>query len=230
MIMVNPRADEVARRLVILKYQVIQAMTVPPVLRMLYKSWQDSEQKEFYSQLQQKLDELRNSFRKLELWEFLSDDEEKFFSTNPLDLTDRQIVNASWRTESIVVLMWALGLISELPFFDVQASLDLLKQIPTEYLSAFFADAKLIDQKIIEQKRSVAELWHWRSRNRELVEKGSKPEILGERSLDDVVRTTAVLAYKQGDLAEILDEDFTASGKAYRNLTDDEWSSVRSIS
>jgi hypothetical protein len=227
--MANPQADEVARRLVILKYQVVQAMAMPPVLRMSWKNWSEPDQKKLHAQLQQKLEELRSSFLKLELWEFLSDSEEKFFSTNPLDLTDRQIVNASWRIESVMVLMWALTMIPEMLPFDVQASPDFLKQIPNENLSDFFANSKLIDKENLGRERSRAELWHWRSRTRELIEKGAKPEILGERSLDDIVRTTAVIASKQGDLGEITNEDFTAIGKAYRDLTDDEWSSIRSI-
>ncbi|HVU28212.1 MAG TPA: DUF4272 domain-containing protein [Verrucomicrobiae bacterium] len=228
--MANPRADEVARRLVILKYQVIQAMTVPPVLRMSYKNWQDSEQKKFHSQLQEKLDELRNGFRKLELWEFLSDSEEKFFSTNPLDLDDRQIVNASWRTESVMVLMWVLGLISELPSFDVQASLDLLKQIPNENLSSFFSNAKLIEQEIIEQKRTEAELWHWRSRTRQLIQRKEPfPQNIPQfKSYDEIVRFSAKAASEKDGL-KIIDEDFAVKGKAYRDLTDAEWSEVTSI-
>jgi hypothetical protein len=228
--MANPRADEVARRLVILKYQVVQAMTVPPVLRMSYKDWPESKQEEFHSQLQQKLDELRNGFRKLELWEFLSDSEEKFFSTNPLDLNDRQIVEASWRTESVMVLMWVSGLLSELPPFDVQASLELLKQVPNENLSNFFASAKLIDQEIIEQMRSQAEFWHWRSRTRQFIErKNPFPQTVPQfKSYDEIVRFSAKAANVRDGL-KIIDEDFAAKGKAYRDLTDVEWSEVTSI-
>ena len=205
-------------------------MTVPPVLRMSYKNWPESDQKKIHSQLQQKLDELRSSLRKLEMWEFLSDNEEKFFSTNPLDLTELQIVNASWRTESALILMWALRIISETSAFDVQASLDLLKQIPNENLSDFFANAKLIDEKAIEQKRSLAELWHWRSRTRRLIEEKTPfpTNIPQFKSYDEIVRVSAKVANEKDSL-KIIDEDFAAKGKAYRDLTDAEWSEVSSI-
>ena len=179
--------------------------------------------------MQEAADRLADSFRKLGLWEFLTDKEAQFFSTHPLDLTQQQIINASWRIESVMVLMWALGIIPEVLPFDHQAKPDLMEQIPHENIPDFLISAHLLDQKIIEKCRSLAELWHWRSRTRELIEQGSKPNILGDRSLDDVVRTTASVAYKQGDLPNILDEDFAAIGKAYRDLTDAEWCLVRSI-
>jgi len=228
--MATPIANEVARRLVILKYQVVQAMTVPPVLRISYTNLPEPDQEKFHSQLQQKLDELQSSFKKLELWEFLSDNEEKFFSTNPLDLTERQIVNSSWRTESVLILMWALGIISEMSAFDVQASLNLLKQIPSENLSSFFVNAKLIEEKTIEQKRSLAELWHWRSRTRRLIEeKNPFPTKIPQfKSYDEIVRVTAKAANEKDGL-KIIDEDFAVKGKAYRDLTDAEWSEVSSI-
>jgi hypothetical protein len=229
--MATPKANEVARRLVILKYQVVQAMTVPPVLRTSYTNWPEPDRKKFHSQLQQKLDELQNSFKKLELWEFLSDNEKKFFSTNPLDLTERQIVNASWRMESVLILMWALGIISEMSAFHVQAPLNLLKQIPSENLSNFFANAKLIGGKIIEQKRSLAELWHWRSRTRRLIEEKTPfpINIPQFKNYDEIVRVSAKAANEKDGL-KIIDEDFAVKGKAYRDLTDIEWSEVSSIS
>ena len=179
--------------------------------------------------MQQAADGLSDSLRKLGLWEFMTDKELKFFSTHPLDLTQQQIVNASWRMESVMTLMWALKMIPELIPFDHQAKPDLMKLIPHENISNFVISAKLLDEKIITKSRSLAELWHWRSRTRELIEQGSKPKILEERSLDDVVRATAFAAHKQGDLPNIIDEDFATIGKAYRDLTDEEWSSIKSV-
>jgi hypothetical protein len=181
-------------------------------------------------QLQQKTDELRSSFHKLELWEFLSDKEVNFFSTNPLDLSEQQIVNASWRAESVMVLMWALGMIPKNPPFDVQASFDLLKQIPHENLRAFFSNAKLVSEEEIEGNRSLAELWHWRSRTRRLIEE-RRPfpvEIPQFKSYDEIVRFTAKAANEKDGL-KIIDEDFAVGEKAYRDLTDLEWSQIASI-
>jgi hypothetical protein len=132
--------------------------------------------------------------------------------------------------ESVLILMWALGIISETPAFDVQASIDLLKKIPSENLSSFFANAKLIEEKTIEQKRSLGELWHWRSRTRQLIEE-KKPfptNIPQFKSYDEIVRVSAKAANEKDGL-KIIDEDFAVKGKAYRDLTDAEWSEVSSI-
>jgi hypothetical protein len=48
------------------------------------------------------------------------------------------------------------------------------------------------------------------------------------RSYDDIVRFTAKKLDEEGRMRAI-DEDFPAKGKASRELSDDEWSEVRSI-
>ena len=88
--------------------------------------------------MQQAADDLCASLRKLGLWEFMTDKEVEYFSTHPLDLTEQQVINASWRTESAMTLMWALGIIPELIPFDQQAKPDLMKQIPVENIPDFF--------------------------------------------------------------------------------------------
>ncbi len=200
-----------------------------PIVRTAYGKWPEADQQQFRITMQTRADGLCESFQRHGLWEFLTDNAVRFFSAHPLDLTQQQIVNASWRMESVMSLMWALGMIPEFLPFDRQAGTDLLGQIPHENISVFVSSARLLDEKTIDGKRSLAELWHWRSRTRELIERGVKPEILGERSLDDVIRTTASVAHDQGDLPNIVDEDFGVTGKAYRDLSDEGWSSIRSI-
>ncbi len=180
--------------------------------------------------MQEAAEGLSGGLRKLGLWEFMTDMEVSFFSTHPLDLTQQQIVKASWRMESVMTLMWALGMIPELLPFDHQANPDLLKQIPHENISDFLVRAKLLDEKRIETNRSLAELWHWRSRTRELIEQ-KRPfpvEIAQFKSYDEIARFTAKAANAKNSL-EIIDEDFASNGKAYRDLTDEEWSSIRFI-
>tara|TARA_Y100001937_G_scaffold103410_1_gene142570 strand:+ start:485 stop:1261 length:777 start_codon:yes stop_codon:yes gene_type:complete len=54
--------------------------------------------------------------------EYLSPDERSFLAdTNP---TNSEIVEFSWRNESLVVLLWAVGLIQELPYPDSQSNMD----------------------------------------------------------------------------------------------------------
>jgi hypothetical protein len=228
--MANPNADQVARRLIILKYQVVQALATPPVLRQSYKNWSELDQQKFRSQLQEKLDELCLGLRNLELWEFLTDKEVEFFSMHPLDWSQQQMINASWRTESVMTLMWALGMIPEMLPFDHQSPPDMLKKIPNLDLQEYFTRAKLVDGEEIEKNRSLAEFWHWRSRTRRLIEEKCPfpKEIPQFKSYDEIVSFT-VKAASERDGLKIIDEDFAVKGKAYRNLTDAEWSEVSSI-
>ncbi len=55
------------------------------------------------------------------------------------------------------------------------------------------------------------------------------PPKLGFHSFEQIVQEVAKEAHKQGEVPQIRDDDFLAKGKAYRDLTDDEWSEVRSI-
>jgi len=227
--MAGPKPDEVARRLIILKYEVVQTFATPPILRTVCDKWAESERQQFRAEMQRRAEEQASSLRKLGLWEFMTDEEAKFFSTNPIDLTQRQHINASWRLESVMSLMWALGMIPELLPYDQQAIPDLLKQIPHENIPDFLMGAKLLDKEAIENARSLAELWHWRSRTRELIEENRQlPAGLPFKSYDEIVRSSAKAAMEDGALL-VVDEDFAVNGKAYRDLTDNEWSSIRSV-
>jgi hypothetical protein len=92
--------------------------------------------------------------------------------------------------------------------------------------------ASLRARAAIEKQRSIAELWHWRSRTRELIERGESPppevRANGFTTFEDIIRAAASAAAKDGVTA-IASGDFSLKGKAYRDLTDEELSEVRSI-
>ncbi len=68
----------------------------------------------------------------------------------------------------------------------------------------------------IERNRSLAELWHWRSRTRQLVAEKRMPHPnLGFDSFEQIVQQLTNEAHKQGDLSEVIDNDFLAKGKSY---------------
>jgi hypothetical protein len=149
-------------------------------------------------------------------------------------MTPQQQVNASWRVESAQVLMWALGLVRDLPSYDTQASHDLLKQIPSNDIPRFVSSARLRKEAEIDRARADAELWHWRSRTRQLIEDGrefpadKQTRAAGFNSYDDIVRFTAKKLGEEGRISPIAG-DFPARGKAYRKLSAEEWSEVQSI-
>ena len=160
----------------------------------------------------------------------MTKEEQEFIRSLPPKIKFQQHVNATWRLESAVVLGWALGMITDFPSFDNQSNSEILKKIPHEGISDFINGSRLLPDNEIEQKRSLAELWHWRSRTRQLVEEQRvPPKETGFSTFDQIVQHVANAAYKQGDLSKIINNDFCAKDKSYRDLTEDEWSEVRSI-
>jgi hypothetical protein len=88
-----------------------------------------------------------------------------------------------------------------------------------------FVTASLRPSSELERAREIAELWHWRSRTRRLQEEGRRPEA----ELDAIVRQVAPRAADDGMIGPAISGDFPAFGKAYRDLTVEEWSSAQSI-
>jgi hypothetical protein len=232
----RPSAQDVARRLVVLKYVVVYALTAPPcdMLRMLLEKWSADEREKFSADGEAKREEFWQPLRQAGLWPSVSRDERELAGTTIVTMTPQQQVNATWRVESAQLVMWALGLIPHLPPYDTQADHDLLKQIPSREIPRFVSSARLRRESEIQRARDDAELWHWRSRTRQLIEDGQEfaadeqTRAAGFNTYDDIVRFTARKLAEEGRISAI-DEDFPAKVKAYRELSADEWSEVRSI-
>ncbi len=232
---IRPNASLVAKRLVILKLVVGHAMVAPPrsMLKKWMENWPEHECDEFKREAQTKNDEYWRRVRDAGLWEYVCLEELELANSTLVTMTLQQQVNAAWRLEAAQVLMWALDLIPALPLYDTRASADLLKMIPK--LSDLAERATLRGTTTIDKARDLAELWHWRSRTRQLVEAGEvfrgspNAELAGMHTYDDIVRTTARFAAEKNQIAQPIDEDFPVKGKAYRDLTDNEWNEVRSI-
>jgi len=232
----RPSAEEVAKRLVVLKYVVGYAVATPPrdMLKQWLESLSKSERTNFARDAEVWRNEYWKNFHTLGLWSVLSPQERTFASTTMLTMTHQQQLNMLWRIEAVQVLAWAIGLVKNLPPYDTPANHDLLKVIPSEAVERFVKSVRLLPSAEIDKARDVAELWHWRSRTRELVEEGRtldpdpKVREAGFNSFDDIVRFTADLC-KEERLLEVIDEDFAVLKKAYRDLSSEEWYEVRSI-
>ncbi len=230
--MAKPSPHEVANRLLILKYVVVQALALPPqdLLQNLYSQWSKEQQREFTNGFTERAKQVVTSLKSNKLWNHMTREEQEFLQSAPPKIKFQQHLNAMWRLESAAVLMWALGLITDFPSFGNQSNPEILKQIPHENIDKFINGSLLLAENEIENKRSLAELWHWRSRTRQLIEeKRVPPQELGFNSFDQIVEQVANEAFRQGDLSQVIDNDFVAKGKAYRDLTDEEWSEVLSI-
>ena len=135
-------------------------------------------------------------------------------------------VAATWRNESLGVLLWALSSLAELPASDAPFE-RLPPFVPLLAPTAGFRGAaRLRTPEELEDARATAELWHWRARTRELEER-NHPQVAG-RDLDAIVRQAAALAFADRRIPPPIDGDFPAHGKAFRALDADEYAAVTS--
>jgi hypothetical protein len=232
----RPTPEDVAKRLLVLKYVAGYALTAPPreMLKEGFERWSALEQKQFVREGEKLRDEYWGGIRAAGLWPALSPLEREFAAATIVTMTPQQQLDAMWRVEAAQVLMWALEMIPTLPPYDTQAQEGLLKQISDKDIAGFIKSTRVLPGETIDPARDLAELWHWRSRTRQLIEEERQVDPApstnaeGLETFDGIVRTTAKHIRDEGRF-EILDEDFAVRGKAYRDLTDEEWSEVRSI-
>lgn len=230
-----PAARDVAQRAIVLRCVVVYARSGPSpgLLKPAMQKWSDEDRRKFAQEREQRSRAIWAPIKSLA--SKMSPAERELSKTTLLTISERQHIDASWRIEALQVLAWALGLIAKLPPYDAEAQSAFLSLIPADDGGEFSRSASLIERQEIEKAREAAELWHWRSRTRDLIEDGqpwpSTPEAaaIGVTSFDGIVRHTARSLAAEGTLTDVIDDDFPAFGKAYRDLTDDEWSRVRSI-
>ena len=196
------------------------------MLATMMSAWSSEEQERIRGEFGGRARDLRSGLESGGLARDMTAAEREFFAAGLTERTDQQYIDSAWATESVGCCVWALGLTPELTPYDNQAATSVLEMVPKVDLPA----PQLRSSAVLEHARAVAELWHWRSRTRQLVESGDPlPPISGDLSLDDIVRMTAEKAAEAGDIPSTVNGDFPAHGKAYRDLSADEYASVSSI-
>lgn len=230
----KPSAEDVVDRLLVLRTLVIYAYATPPidVRDKSLAGASSQERQDFEKSLESSKEKIITSLKDTKLWDKISPNEMIFLNTPVLSITQQQIINIIWRMESVMCLMWSLNLIKDIPLFDQQQSPDLLNKIPIDNLASFRKEAKLRPESEIMEFQSMAEMWHWRDRTRELQEKNT-PIILpeGVKNLDEVVRSVCKSILEQGKkFIPVIEEDFLAFNKPYRDLDINQYSEVKSIS
>lgn len=155
-------------------------------------------------------------------------DEERAFFARPIDeLSEDEIVQASWRSESAGVLLWALGILPGLPPYDTQfAGAGELLPL-AEPIGAFAAECELRDAGEIDRACDTAELWHWRARTAVVQKRGDAPPPV--LSFEEIVAIAVERAHATGDVPAPIGGDFPTFGKAYRELGDEETDEATSI-
>lgn len=230
----RPDAGDVAIRAVILRCVVSYAGVLPTssALSNEKKWWTPAETKAFLRESERERDLIWSELGSLK--KHLSPVEKAFSRMTPETVTDREIMNGTWRAEALAVILWSLGVVDRILPLDETAGPDLMGHFWKLDVKEFVRGSALRPREEIDVARDIAESWHWRSRTRQLIEEGAafpdSPHFseAGLFSFDDIVRQTVPLHEAEGTFAAI-DQDFPAFGKAYRDLSDDEWSTVRSI-
>lgn len=229
--MAAPDAQAVARRAIALKHVAAFALEVPPrpLLARWKREWNAADRREF---LDKARDDLAQRRQALGTWSrCLTRRERAICGCTAETLSQRDQIDASWRVEGLYVLAWALRARERLPPYDRQVSIKGLRDFPPQELDRFVRTAKLRPRAEIEAARELAEFWHWRSRTRQLAASGEPPfdpPRDGIESYDDIVRLAAKGARRRGDFRPI-DDDFPVFGRAYRDISDDQWHEVSSI-
>jgi hypothetical protein len=234
---IPPSAADVARRLQILKFFVVHAWSNPPrnMLDQMFARWDKAETQNYIEDRRAADEKHWQRVHDAGLWSHLSPEEKRYAETSAELLDSQDQYAMVWQLEAAQVLIWALSHIESLPAYDLQASLELFKSIPSDNITGFVESSRLRPHHEIERARDIAELWHWRSRTREIIEEGEQLVAIDElvsagfRTYDDIVRFTASRAAEDGTIPNAIDDDFPARGKAYRDLLPEEWSEVHSI-
>ena len=229
-----PTAPVVARRALVLRSLLDHTIAaLPRDLLARYASGWSADDRARHAPEAEALSRRRvHALRASGLWTHAEREEQTMLETPFTALQPPQLIAASWRAESLAVLLWALGRLEVLPPYDESVNSELLLSLTSNDGDGFVLGATLRSKEEIERARTIAELWHWRSRTRQLAEEGRRfPGVPGfpVKSWDDVVRYTAPQAVAHGFLPHAVNEDFPAFGRAYRDLTADEWAHVRSI-
>jgi len=160
----------------------------------------------------------------------LSPLERDYFFAVPLGEWEQQaVLDASWRKESLGVLLWALSCVEEVPPYDHEFP----EQVHLEHIGwlrpavDFFTHIALRPQEEIARARDVAELWHWRATTTRLQREQAR---LAKRyNLPQIIREAATKAHANGDIPAPIAGDFPALGKSYAKLKDQDFRVVLSI-
>jgi hypothetical protein len=143
--------------------------------------------------------------------------------------TEQEIIGAGWREEALLVIEWALGIVDYMPPYDQQADAsDLIERLLSKPMDETLSGAALRPPEIIIRARNTAELWLWRARTTTLQQDPEKYPPPASFTYERIIAVTAEHSEKDG-LFTTIGGDFPAFGKPYSQLSDDEWSIMRSI-
>ncbi len=224
-----PRSGDATKRVIIFKHLLVKGLATAVYAENM-KGWNEAERNEFISEVQRRSADQIARLRKSGLWNEMDQHERDFIQAGPTDVTGQGLVNVSWLADSAVCLLWALGYVSAVPPYDQESDPKLTNELPLDSVDVLVKKATLRPADTIMKQRDLAELWHWRSRTRQLQESGRMPTGLhGGKSIDQIIQMAAAKAAGDGAFPAPIGDDFPAFGKPYRELTSEEFSRATSI-
>ncbi len=142
----------------------------------------------------------------------------------------QNLIDTSWRVESLSVLLWALGGIDTLPAYDQRVDTgEILKPLDIfEPTIDLIWMAQVRDQDDIDEARRIAHLWHWRA-GQNSAGAVDEDRHMDRADLNHIIQATAQRAYADGQLPPPISGDFPAFGKPYAHLDHHEQQTLRSI-
>lgn len=226
-----PAASDAMARAIILKYIFVKALATPPpeYLSECRERWTKAEWNKFREEERIQHKQLVGRLREGGLWDAMEEKEHRLLEMSSSEVTQQMLIDASWSVESIVCLLWALGYITALLPYDQQADPESTNNLPAEPSQILMKNAILRPHEVVEKQRSLAELWHWRSRTRQLQESNYKFTFPGDKTIENVIAMASTKAATDGVMPSPIGDDFPAFGKAYRDLTQAEYSQATSI-
>lgn len=135
----------------------------------------------------------------------------------------KTIEQVFWEREALGVLGWTLGWLASLPPYDTGfRSEDVLAAYSPDHLTAQVQYAR--PESAIRVARDLAEAWHWRIRTRvfedQILKQGIDPV--------EVVREAAQYLHEHAGLV-VVDDDYSAYDKPFRDLTIEEFDLVTNV-
>lgn len=222
----NPNADEVYRRLMVLKFVILHAETTPS---------KESLEEYRINFGRRKLAELVRALKKRSkknvqilktygLWRETSPLEQRFLKLYGPKMDHQLHISYLWRMEAAAMLMWALKFIPIWPKIDETIETNRLKDYPIKKLGPETKGPSLRDTEAIQRQSDLLKLWIWRVKTRMNIEDNipfrpddpANPP--GLASYDEVIRYTAKDARQKGILTETIDDDFAYAGQAFREI------------
>ena len=136
---------------------------------------------------------------------------------------EQDVVDATWRGEALGTLVWALGVVRDLPPYDRPFDHAALARPQT------LDESELRPREELAEAREAAKLWHWRARTA-VVQDEHLGGVSGTwQSFDQLIAATAMKGHARGLLPLPLRGDFPAFGKPYRSLSPKERALAHSI-